>query len=147
MTVLKWAECLECGEPVIDREHREIIACLNELIGQSEAGEYLAAKAACEKLQALLVAHIESEEGLLRERGFTELDEHIRLHRGLLNHVERLLDRCGAVCRRRQPSACLQTWIRIAVDHFVYGDLAFRALLGSAGSKQAVILSGCSKGR
>lgn len=134
MTVLKWAECLECGERVIDAEHRGIIACLNEFISQTEAGDHLGAKAACEKLQALLVSHIESEEGLLRERGFTELDEHIHLHRGLLNQVERLLNRCGAVCRHRPPSACVQTWIRIAVNHFVYGDLAFRALLGNADS-------------
>ena len=88
---LIWMEGYECGDPVIDAEHRELFRLANALI--DAAVQKPAAVAA--ELDALLEhvrLHFADEEGILARMGYAQLAEHRRAHAGLLRRAAMLQD-------------------------------------------------------
>lgn len=83
---LVWQEGYECGEPTIDREHRELFEMANALLDASFASVSSphAFSAALDKLLAHIVQHFTDEEELLALHGYDELESHRRAHAGLL---------------------------------------------------------------
>jgi diguanylate cyclase (GGDEF)-like protein/hemerythrin-like metal-binding protein len=83
---LVWQEAYECGEPTIDREHRELFDLANVLLDASFKSEssLQAFSIALEKLLAHIVRHFADEEALLAERAYKDLESHRRAHAGLL---------------------------------------------------------------
>lgn len=85
---MEWNKAWECGEATIDRQHREIIVLGNELIGMTSASQELIEQ----KLDILISRfeeHFESEERIIRQVGYPDIEQHARIHRQL---VERLTD-------------------------------------------------------
>jgi diguanylate cyclase (GGDEF)-like protein/hemerythrin-like metal-binding protein len=83
---LTWLEAYECGEPTIDREHRELFELGNELIAASIAKDASLAsiKSALDRLLAHVVQHFADEEALLAQHGYKRLATHKQAHAGLL---------------------------------------------------------------
>jgi diguanylate cyclase (GGDEF)-like protein/hemerythrin-like metal-binding protein len=83
---LVWQEAYECGEPTIDREHRELFELANELLDASftEDSSLQAFSTALEKLLAHIVRHFADEEDLLAQHGYADLEAHRAAHAGLL---------------------------------------------------------------
>jgi hemerythrin-like metal-binding protein len=83
---LVWQEAYECGEPTIDREHRELFELANVLLDASfkSASSPQAFSEALEKLLAHIVRHFRDEEALLAQQGYEHLEAHRRAHAGLL---------------------------------------------------------------
>ena len=82
---LVWQEAYECGEPTIDREHRELFDLANVLLDASFAGALPEAfSAALETLLAHIVRHFADEEAVLARHGYEHLESHRRAHAGLL---------------------------------------------------------------
>jgi hemerythrin-like metal-binding protein len=83
---LVWQEGYECGEPTIDREHRELFELANVLLDASFASvsSPQAFSAALDKLLAHIVQHFTDEEELLALHGYDELESHRLAHAGLL---------------------------------------------------------------
>ena len=69
-----WQEAYECGEPTIDREHRELFDWANVLIDSSFKSESspLEFTTALDKLIAHTVQHFADEEALLAQHGYKE---------------------------------------------------------------------------
>jgi len=83
---LVWQEAYECGEPTIDREHRELFALANVLLDASfkKGSSQHAFSAALEKLLTHIARHFADEEALLARHGYKDLEAHRRAHAGLL---------------------------------------------------------------
>ena len=88
---LTWLEAYECGEPSIDREHRELFDLANALIqaatdcsGPDRIGP------AFDRLLDHVARHFASEEALLESHGYARLDTHRRAHAGLLGRAHDL---------------------------------------------------------
>ncbi|KAF0164166.1 MAG: diguanylate cyclase/phosphodiesterase (GGDEF & EAL domains) with PAS/PAC sensor(s) [Rhodocyclaceae bacterium] len=83
---LVWQEAYECGEPAIDREHRELFELANALLDASFKSESAPEVfgAALQKLLAHIVQHFAHEEALLARHGYEQLEPHRRAHAGLL---------------------------------------------------------------
>jgi len=83
---LVWQEAYECGEPTIDREHRELFDLANVLLDASftEDSSLQAFSTALEKLLAHIVRHFADEEALLAQHGYSGLEAHRAAHAGLL---------------------------------------------------------------
>ena len=83
---LVWQEAYECGEPTIDREHRELFELANALLDASFKSESSPQvfSAALEKLLAHVVRHFASEEEVLVRYGYKDLESHRGAHAGLL---------------------------------------------------------------
>lgn len=84
---LVWQEAYECGEPTIDREHRELFDLANGLIVKafSRQEDQDSVVPALDRLIEHLVAHFGDEEALLEKHAYPGLDTHKRAHQALLN--------------------------------------------------------------
>jgi len=83
---LVWQEAYECGEPTIDREHRELFDLANALFDASfnSASFPQAFSEALEKLLAHIVQHFSDEEALLARQRYQHLEAHRLAHAALL---------------------------------------------------------------
>lgn len=89
---LVWQEAYECGEPTIDREHRELFELANVLLDASfnSAASPQAFSTALDRLLAHIVRHFSNEEALLAQHGYEHLEAHSRAHAGLLARAREL---------------------------------------------------------
>lgn len=89
---LVWQEAYECGEPDIDREHRELFNLANALIQASITGEQNLDRIgpALESLIDHVARHFSHEETLLEQHGYARLPAHRRAHAGLLGRANEL---------------------------------------------------------
>ena len=83
---LIWLEAYECGEPTIDREHRELFELGNALIAASIAKDANrdSIKSALDQLLAHVVQHFADEEALLAQHGYEHLASHKQAHARVL---------------------------------------------------------------
>lgn len=88
---LEWLEGYECGNPVIDEEHREIFRLANALIDASLAEPCVPAsfKSALDTLIDRVERHFADEEAILGQYCYAQFDEHRRSHAGLLQRARR----------------------------------------------------------
>jgi len=88
---LVWNVAYECGEPVIDAQHRELFRLANALIAASVApatrGELLRAMDAC---FGHVAVHFAEEERILTARGYPRLALHHQMHAALLERAKAL---------------------------------------------------------
>jgi hemerythrin len=129
MPTISWTNGLDTGHPIIDHQHREIVALLNEIIGSFESDRHKHVEEACEKLRRLLAAHFEFETDLLKQIDFPGASLHGKAHNESLEAVQRLIQKCGRSCRRGMPSECAAEWCYLVVDHLVRADLEFKSFL------------------
>lgn len=113
------------GHAEIDRQHAQLVACLDELRGFVN-GSYSFA-AGFTAIQALIdytETHFAYEEDLLRRWAYPALDEHIDQHRSLVAEVRSQWDRVeqeGADIAREVVET-IERWV---VEHINGADVAF----------------------
>jgi diguanylate cyclase (GGDEF)-like protein/hemerythrin-like metal-binding protein len=89
---LVWQEAYECGEPMIDREHRELFDLANTVLDAAIKPESSPQvfKAVLERLLAHITRHFANEEALLAQHQYEHLESHRRAHAGLLERAREL---------------------------------------------------------
>ena len=89
---LQWMEGLECGDPVIDAEHRELFRLANALIDTAwgSPGASAGFAGALDDLIEHVAMHFADEEEILAARGYLQLEEHKRAHAGLLRRAREM---------------------------------------------------------
>jgi hemerythrin-like metal-binding protein len=88
---LVWDPTYECGDALIDEQHRQLFALGNAVLDEAMSGAPTAAVR--ERLSTLLshvVAHFAEEEELLERIGFADRVLHRSLHRALVDEALRL---------------------------------------------------------
>lgn len=83
---LTWLEAYECGEPTIDREHRELFELGNALIAASMAKDANldSVNSALDQLLTHVAQHFAHEETLLAQYGYERIASHKEAHARLL---------------------------------------------------------------
>lgn len=82
---LMWKSSYDCGDPVIDREHRALFHLANELLDCASAEVAPQAfRMALDALLAHLVGHFAHEEAILRRHGYADIERHAELHQCLI---------------------------------------------------------------
>ena len=87
-----WKEENNTGIPIIDEQHRFIVSNINSLYYFMQKGEsehlvnYI-----LEILQEYTKIHFNTEEQLLKEANYPEIDDHISYHRSFNEKVSRML--------------------------------------------------------
>ncbi len=109
-----WNEENNIGIPILDEQHRGLVAAINSLYYfiSNNVGE-LALEPAVSYLQHYMSIHFQTEEALMFEAGYPGLKEHAETHKMLLENA-------GMVTRRakeeKKPELILQFlknwWIR-----------------------------------
>ena len=126
--LLIWGDQFLTHIDSIDKEHAEIFRLANELILLHPSSTHKELLAHFELLYSHLVSHFESEEQVLRDMGYLEVDSHASTHRGLLAQAKELHSRLlqGQV----DPFDLGDFVVRhIAIGHLVSQDLPLFAAL------------------
>ena len=93
---LVWRTSAECGNAVIDQQHKDLIKASNQILSaileeKSQEQCWLL----IEKLVREVGNHFETEEALLIEADFPLVDTHVQLHKELAEKMNRLVEKFG----------------------------------------------------
>jgi len=94
---LRWKAKYACRENSIDKEHKELFRLANILLDHVNQPEIPLKKIeiAFDTLLSYLEEHFTHEEDILRANGYTQLEEHIKTHKQLINHATKLRQQIG----------------------------------------------------
>lgn len=92
--LLVWEKEYESGHPLIDEQHRQLFADVNELLTAMQANRPKAETGALiDKLFAHTAKHFAEEEAILSKAGYEETAVHTLIHKQLLQKGTRLVAR------------------------------------------------------
>ncbi len=125
MIHIDWKREWESGEMIIDAEHQEILLLGNELLELSLAAVPIhRIQEQLDRFMNHIQIHFENEESILRQLGYPELEEHMRVHKNLLTDAGILRDKFmrGEV----DPGLFFNFLIgKVVVDHLLTTDARF----------------------
>ncbi|CAO3440488.1 bacteriohemerythrin [Azospirillum endophyticum] len=131
MSYVVWNESMSVGVPVLDDEHRRLLALFNGLL---ESGITPANR---EELSSLLTSlrdyvtvHFAREEAMLELCGYPELDGHLAAHRYFADEVEKLacdFEGDNPTMLRMDLILLLKDWF---VEHIQETDSLYKSYLG-----------------
>ncbi len=131
---LIWRPSYECGEPVIDAEHRELFRLANQLLDLAiidPAPAHLLPT--LDALLDLVTSHFAHEEEILRRHDYADLERHAGLHQRL---VERALDLRAEVERGALTFGQLAEFLSrdVVARHMLHEDRDFFGLFAHRAS-------------
>ncbi|GAA0580342.1 hemerythrin family protein [Caenispirillum bisanense] len=134
---LIWRDQMAVGHPVIDDDHRALIAIINDFEAEAERGAGVEAlSTTLRRLHAYARDHFAREEAVQARIGFPFHDAHAQEHRRLLAVVEEKAR--GWFVTRTEPvteqsleemAAMLRRWL---VDHILRQDAGMRPYIKAA---------------
>ncbi len=116
-----WSPRLECGDALMDAQHRNLHQLGTEILSQS--AERTATSELLVRLETLLAhaaQHFHDEETLLRELQYPNMKGHIGLHQELLHKARYILDEAAA--GRVEMAALVQYLVRDLVGRHIDHD-------------------------
>lgn len=126
---MQWSTAYECGNQLIDSEHRELIALANTLFGISVTSEAGSDKlrSALDQLLSHVKMHFDDEETELSKRNYRGLVWHKAAHVKLLRDAEVL---ALQVDSGQKTLAYLREFIvnEVVIQHMLRADRDFFAL-------------------
>lgn len=119
MPIITWSDAYCTGDAVIDDQHRELFALVNELHDAIVVGrgrERIAPT--LDRLAAYVTTHFAAEEELMERAGYAGLIVHRGRHRELASHAEKVIAdyRAGRAVLTIALSRFLADWIRHHID-------------------------------
>ena len=122
---LVWDPSLECGDDVVDEEHRELFVLGNALMDRAMVQPDPAALAtSLEALLAHVVRHFGDEEAMLARIRWPGLEAHAKVHHALVDEALRLRDRLVAGTLGIDEVVRFLV-VRVVHDHVVGADTKF----------------------
>ncbi len=131
---IAWREGLSAGDAQIDREHKQLIGRVNDVI----AG--LAAEIGQEEILRLMqrlldtaIAHFTSEERLLRDRGYPDSEQHHVIHERLAAEFYAAMDNFADTPTNLASLAKGLHMSRVLMEHLAREDMKYRDWFHSKG--------------
>jgi hemerythrin-like metal-binding protein len=134
MAEIVWSPTLSVGIEQFDDDHRQLIACINELGGgPSGEPEPVVVRAILERLDGYTKTHFAHEEALLQQYGYPGLVAHKREHDFLATRVQNLRDAfdAGDASAPGEIHDLLADWLNY---HILHTDKAYAAFLTERGA-------------
>jgi hemerythrin-like metal-binding protein len=116
-----WRTDLATGIREVDHQHRELLVRIATLEGAARAGDLTQAEEALDYLTRYAAEHFATEERIMRELGYPQLEPHRALHEAF---SARLTERKEAHGRERSPVALLvdlARWMEAWLSEHVLG--------------------------
>jgi hemerythrin len=126
-----WQDSFIQDEPIIDEQHRGVLASINSLHYFLQQGQGLEVLMPTVKIcLSYMMFHSKTEEGILRAADYPELESYIKSN-------ERLVDDFKKVCREalsnKEPELVLKFLKRWWIDHMALHEEITPRLLDRAG--------------
>ena len=134
---LVWASAFESGDAKVDREHRELLADINNLSRcLAEGKDWPGIVAMSRKLRDKCFAHFRDEQTVLERSKYRRLAAHAREHRHIEKQLDDVLACIGGTARPYRAEVEAVLYLRsLLVHHFFRFDIAYKAHLLGASSK------------
>jgi diguanylate cyclase (GGDEF)-like protein/hemerythrin-like metal-binding protein/PAS domain S-box-containing protein len=129
---LVWDPDYECGDPLIDGQHRQLFVLANALMDESMGEGRIEVRR--QRLTALLghvVQHFADEERMLERVGYPELQQHRALHGALTDEALKLAGRMEAGELQLQELVQFLV-VRVVRDHLLRSDTLFFPTVAAA---------------
>ena len=124
MGPLVWDESMETGDPLVDRQHREIHQLVDD--AEAAAGKPELLMSVLDRLMAHVDCHFATEEALMAQTGYAGLvaAAHVAEHRDLTNEARGVVMkvRLGELTSMEPVAEFLRAWL---VKHVEASDRAF----------------------
>jgi len=127
MALIEWRKEFETGVAEVDHEHRELVALINALADEVNAGadkerirEFLG------EVFARIAAHFALEESIMRKHRYDEYESHKAEHETLLDDIREIMDE-AETDYTEALSATVRDWF---VGHFKSKDARLHKKLG-----------------
>jgi hemerythrin-like metal-binding protein len=133
MQPIEWSSSFETGNPVIDGQHRELLACLGEIVALMSRGNGERTYAECLNFRRLFEAHFSDEERILSKAEFSRLPVHVASHEEIREYLNTLFSTCLEACRGNCAGPCMPDLASVMIHHFLDGDLDFKSFLQAKG--------------
>ena len=135
MAVIKWRQAYATGIVTLDNEHKGLIAELNRLYeavrdkrGQAVLSDTIG------MLERYTVDHFQHEERLMADYKFPGLEEHRRIHQGLIADVAQMKERSqeGGEVPARELLKFMREWL---LNHIMQVDQQYGPYLEARGGR------------
>jgi len=134
LRMLIWTPEMSVGVAVLDEDHKNLIAMINELHDAMQAGKGRAVFGGIlERLGDYTIEHFGREEALLAATGYAALDLHHHVHEKLkadVAEIRRKFAEGDDMCLTIDTLDFLQNWLR---HHILETDMRYRAHLNARG--------------
>jgi hemerythrin-like metal-binding protein len=115
MPLLTWRDDFNVGVAKFDEDHKHLVDLINELHDAMSRGKGMSAlESVLDRLLDYSRSHFKSEEDLMREHGYPELEEHAADHQKLLERAESYRDKLsnGGRMMSVEVAEFLVEWLR-----------------------------------
>ena len=88
---LKWRNSYSFGIPIIDRQHKKFLVIYDDvanMINTNEQGNNAKTDKIIIELMTHLKTHFQTEEKLMKQAGYPDIDEHIKQHEFFVKKVD-----------------------------------------------------------
>ena len=128
MAQIQWTAELSVGHVLLDEQHRHLIALINALSGGSGGGGSDTADVVLEHLARFIQFHFETEEMMLRQVAYPDLQAHAQEHRFIMDRLSRHVTEMEASGRTNmhEMSELLWTWVN---DHLSTSEQRYAPFL------------------
>lgn len=128
MAYFNWATSFSVGVPELDEQHQELIAMINNLHSNLDAG---VAADIVKKMFDYVAQHFRREEDLMLAVNFPELGAHIREHQAFLEKAKEFANQdFSDLSACEQLAAFLRRWYS---HHIVEVDMKYKDALQQKG--------------
>ncbi|PCI39597.1 MAG: hypothetical protein COB46_08460 [Rhodospirillaceae bacterium] len=122
-------ESLLTGHEGIDGEHRQIVDAINQVSKVIDDGEFDKCPDLLDNFLNICANHFESEEKLLAELGYPDLQQHIVFHRELTLKAKAVRVLCMDFDAPQSIRRCFDEMSALLIEDVVKGDMAFVSFL------------------
>lgn len=132
--IFPWSDSYSVGIPQIDSQHKGLIRLINDLHTAMAAGQGKQAMAGIlDELIRYTKSHFTYEEGMLRQREYSNLASHHAVHEKLTSQVVELRERFRAskLTLSVEVMHFLKSWL---ADHILVHDKAYARELKTVGA-------------
>ena len=133
MSFATWSENYSVQVGRLDSEHKNLFAITNELYDGMKTGRGKdVMRDVVAKLAAYASRHFASEEALMRQAGYADVERHVAQHREFTATVKRFVDdvNAGAGAVSIEVLEFLKKWL---TDHIQHSDKAYSGTLNAKG--------------
>lgn len=126
---IKLLDTFLTGHNVIDDEHRKIVEAINTVSTAIDAGEFDKCSDLMDDFLNICASHFETEEALLRDLGYPELQQHIVFHRELTLKAKAVRVLCMDLHDSDSFQRCFDEMAALLIEDVIKGDMGFVSFL------------------
>ena len=119
---MEWHDSLNTGVDLLDRQHKDLLATVAELRRLGGRGSLLKSAQIMDALRVYVTVHFATEEDLMRQYGYPDLEAHIHEHRNFVSRLDALMQENIRHDNTGQLVEFFEHWLE---NHLCHADMKY----------------------